>query len=98
MNTLPYCLAERFNISPAIRFLLEKLCSIDPNQRLTKSAFLSIDLKDKDFGEEELQLSSKLILERSRSEIGEELVKSHSNINILSSKSIVSEKQIDSRA
>lgn len=45
-----------------------------------------------------MKLSSKLILEKSRSDLGEELIKSHSSINIFSSKSILSEKQIDSRA
>jgi len=36
MNTLPYILEEKFKVTATTRALLEKLCSIDPENRLTK--------------------------------------------------------------
>jgi serine/threonine protein kinase len=36
MNSLPYCLSERFKISTANRELLERLCSLDAEKRLAK--------------------------------------------------------------
>ena len=98
MNTLPYSLGEKYKINATTRSLLEKLCSIDPQKRLTKEQFLQLNLI-KQNKKQQLQprLSNKLTLEHSTSQLGEELLKSNSSINILSAKSILSYKQIDSR-
>ena len=72
MNNLPYCLSERFKVSESTRKLLEKLCSKDVESRMSKQEFMLLKFKkDEEDIDLELKCSSKLVLERSKSDLGE---------------------------
>lgn len=99
MNSLPYCLSERYRVSSEVRALLERMCAKNVENRVGKEEFMALRVKrEADDLELESKCSSKLVLEKSHSELcisQELLLKSNSSINLLSSKSLLSEKQLD---
>ena len=89
MNSLPYSLSDRFQVSSTTRSLLIRLCSINPDLRLNRTDFLNLHLQRLTQVPVEESCSSKLLLEKSQSDLGEELVKSCSSLHLMSSKSIL---------
>jgi hypothetical protein len=45
MNSLPYCLSERYRVSGETRALLERLCAKSVDKRVGKEEFMAMKVK-----------------------------------------------------
>jgi hypothetical protein len=46
LATVPFTIPEKYKLSASIKFLLNKLCSVDKQTRMQKAEFLDLNLKN----------------------------------------------------